>query len=158
MKTPRGILGYNLTGHNDGDISWKITGNLGGESYQDRTRGPLNEGSMWAERQGYHLPNPPSQGWALRSPMDGIPHSGIGFYTYVITPVVRMPTDQHPRTQFNLDMPAGYDIPLSFVFPNISNSGNYRCQLYVNGYQFGKYGKCANGLFSSLSRFDAHSS
>lgn len=47
------------------------------------------------------------------------------------------------RTNFELDMPEGYDIPLSFVFPNISTIANYRCQLYVNGYQFGKYGTSA---------------
>jgi hypothetical protein len=44
-------------------------------------------------------------------------------------------------------MPKGYDIPLSFVFTNssISAAGNsslataYRVQLFVNGWQFGKY-------------------
>ena len=50
MKTPRGVLDYSLSGHEKSDISWKITGNLGGENYQDRTRGPLNEGkSSWSE-------------------------------------------------------------------------------------------------------------
>jgi hypothetical protein len=44
MKTPRGILNYSLSGFNQSDFSWKITGNLGGESFRDRTRGPLNEG------------------------------------------------------------------------------------------------------------------
>jgi beta-galactosidase len=45
MKNPRGILNYDVTGHNMTDITWKMTGNLGGEDYMDRTRGPLNEGS-----------------------------------------------------------------------------------------------------------------
>lgn len=44
MKTPRGILEYSLSGHNKSDTVWKLTGNLGGEDYQDHTRGPLNEG------------------------------------------------------------------------------------------------------------------
>ena len=43
-------------------------------------------------------------------------------------------------------MPAGYDIPLSFTFANgTTSSGNgssvpaYRVQLYVNGWQYGKF-------------------
>lgn len=49
MKTPRGILDYSLSGHHKSDISWKLTGNLGGEDYQDHTRGPLNEGKPTLE-------------------------------------------------------------------------------------------------------------
>ena len=128
MKTPRGILSYSLSGRAAADISWKITGNLGGENYIDKTRGPLNEGGLYAERQGYHLPNPPSSAWAASKPTGGIPGAGVYFYT----------------TNFDLDLPAGYDVPLSFQFTNSTTSGtagaDYRSQLYVNGYQFGKYG------------------
>ena len=128
MKNPRGILAYSLAGHNPSEISWKVTGNLGGEDYIDRTRGPLNEGGLYAERQGYHLPDPPSNDWEVSSPTNGISNAGVGFYT----------------TSFNLSMPAGYDLPLAFAFSNGTTSGsaipNYRVQLYVNGYQFGKYG------------------
>lgn len=46
MKTPRGILNYSLSGHDKSDIRWKISGNLGGENYQDTVRGPLNEGNI----------------------------------------------------------------------------------------------------------------
>lgn len=62
MKTPRGILDYRLIRHTPTNISWKITGNLGGEHYADHARGPLNEGAMYAERQGFHLPEAPSLG------------------------------------------------------------------------------------------------
>ena len=128
MKTPRGILSYSLSGRAATDISWKITGNLGGENYIDKTRGPLNEGGLYAERQGYHLPNPPSSAWTASKPTGGIPCAGVYFYT----------------TNFDLDLPAGYDVPLSFQFTNSTTSGTagaeYRSQLYVNGYQFGKYG------------------
>lgn len=146
MKNPRGILNYDLSGRPQSAISWKITGNYGGESYVDKTRGPLNEGAFYAERQGYHLPNPPTEDWTTNSPLDGISSAGATFYS----------------TTFDLDLPRGYDIPLSFVFANTtapnatatsrsrlftrqSNSNgtadgfNYRCQLFVNGWQFGKY-------------------
>lgn len=131
MKTPRGILRYYLYGHSSlGDISWKITGNLGGEAYRDKIRGPLNEGGLYAERQGYHLPAPPTQGWDVgKTPTHGIEGVGITFYT----------------TTFSLDMPLGYDIPLAFSFsnttsPDLSSPMQFRCQLYVNGWQFGKFG------------------
>lgn len=45
-------------------------------------------------------------------------------------------------TNFDLSIPSGYDVPLSFQFQNTtgtSDTQNYRCQLYVNDYQFGKY-------------------
>ncbi|SMR58814.1 unnamed protein product [Zymoseptoria tritici ST99CH_1E4] len=135
MKAPRGILDYNLSGHSKSDIIWKLTGNLGREDYLDAARGPLNEGGLYAERQGYHLPNAPTSSWRdSAGPMEGIANAGVAFYT----------------TTFDLDMPSGYDIPLSFSFSNATDGvqdavptdgqiSKYRCQIYVNGYQFGKY-------------------
>lgn len=133
MKQPRGIIDYSLSGHQQSDVTWKLTGNLHGEDYVDKKRGPLNEGALYAERQGYHQPSPPvtSKGWSSvqGGPLKGISAPGISFYT----------------TSFDLDIPRGYDIPMSFVFNNgtqTDSSGRavaYRAQLWVNGYQFGKY-------------------
>lgn len=124
MKTPRGILNYALDGHSASSIKWKLTGNLGGETYADRTRGPLNEGGLYPERQGWHQPSPPSSKWATGKPTDGITAPGVRFYT----------------TTFDLAIPTGYDVPLSFIFSDsTSPAADYRVQLYVNGYQFGKY-------------------
>ncbi|CAO2656033.1 Nn.00g048360.m01.CDS01 [Neocucurbitaria sp. VM-36] len=136
MKTPRGIIGYDLPGHSassknasragDG-IAWKITGNLGGEDYRDRTRSPLNEGALWVERNGFHLPSAPTESWAdSTGPTYGLSEPGVGFYT----------------TSFALDIPHGWDIPLSFVFHGDAFNGKgkgWRAQLWVNGYQFGKF-------------------
>lgn len=130
MASPRGVLDFNLAGHNKSDVKWKLTGNLHGEDYEDRARGPLNEGGLYAERQGYHLPGAPISSWkeSKTGPMEGIDKPGVAFYA----------------TTFNLNLPQGYDIPLSFSFRNSSTNTSettpaYRCQLYVNGYQFGKY-------------------
>ncbi|KAI1456826.1 glycoside hydrolase family 35 protein [Annulohypoxylon moriforme] len=126
IKAPMGIINFDLAGHAQSDVTWKLTGNLGGELYHDLARGPRNEGAMFAERQGYHQPSPPNQDWEISNPIiDGIESAGIGFFT----------------TTFDLDVPTGYDVPLSFVFDNSSSSttSNYRCQLFVNGWQFGKY-------------------
>lgn len=131
IKFPIGILNYSLAGHPQDDVSWKMTGNLGGEDYRDLVRGPRNEGAMYAERQGYHQPDPPSGNWAVASPLQGVESAGVGFYV----------------TSFQLKIPEGYDVPMSFVFnggeygANNTSGWNYRVQLFVNGYQFGKYSK-----------------
>ena len=132
IKFPYGVLDYDIAGHTKADVTWKMTGNLGGENYRDLDRGPRNEGAMFAERQGYHLPQPPDAEWESESPVtNGLSSAGVRFYT----------------TSFNLSVPEGYDVPLSFVFNNApktslntTGTANYRCQLFVNGYQFGKYG------------------
>ncbi|KAF2417124.1 beta-galactosidase [Tothia fuscella] len=129
MKTPRGILDYKLDQRPKEDITWKLTGNYGGEAHIDKARGPLNEGGLWAERQGYHLPSPPIEDWKKSKPTDGIAKAGIAWYV----------------TSFDLNMPNGFDIPLSFRFTNSSTpyeagpAHAYRVNLYVNGWQFGKY-------------------
>lgn len=136
MKNPRGIMDYDLSGRSKTDVTWKLTGNLHGEDYEDRTRGPLNEGGLYAERQGFHLPGTPTTSWKdSTGPAEGINAPGVAFYA----------------TTFDLDLPNGYDIPLSFSFTNSSatDGGNattqgnavssHRSQIYLNGYQYGKY-------------------
>lgn len=126
MKAPRGILGWRLetSQSTDTPITWKLTGNLGGEDYIDQIRGPLNEGGLFIERQGYHLPGAPTDSWESHSPLEGLGLPGIAFYA----------------TSFDLDLPSDeWDIPLAFSFSNdTASSGIYRAQLYVNGWQFGK--------------------
>ncbi|KAH7414044.1 beta-galactosidase precursor [Phaeosphaeria sp. MPI-PUGE-AT-0046c] len=129
MKNPRGIMDYVLAGHSKSDVSWKMTGNLGGEDYVDISRGPLNEGGLYVERQGLHLPgafaSSSSAKWSpSKGPVtDGIPAPGIGFFA----------------TEFTLNVPAGYDVPMSFTFTNGTSGAAIRAQLYVNGFQYGKY-------------------
>nr|XP_036579971.1 beta-galactosidase precursor [Colletotrichum truncatum]KAF6787727.1 beta-galactosidase precursor [Colletotrichum truncatum] len=123
QKNPRGILNYNLAGHEQSDIKWKITGNLGGEDYADRERGPLNEGGLFVERQGYHWPEPPSSSWKdSKGPTEGITEAGIAYYSATV----------------DLDLPSGYDIPISLTFTNATTTA-YRAQIFINGYQYGKY-------------------
>ena len=120
MKLPRGILDYELSDRPQSAITWKLTGNLGGESYIDRTRGPLNEGGLYAERQGYTAPFPPNHNWISGSPLTGFKNAGVAFY----------------QADFHLGLPKNYDIPLSFVFGNTTIGGStadYRAQLWVNG-------------------------
>lgn len=124
FKLIRGISDYQLDGHNQSDITWVLTGNLGGEKYYDKSRGPLNEGGVYAERHGYHLPKAPTSSWA--KPTDGLTQVGNRFY----------------YATFDLDLPEGYDIPLSVVFSNGDNANSYyRVRMSINGWNFGKYGE-----------------
>ena len=50
IKNPRGILNYTLSGHPQSDVTRKLTGNIGGEVFADKSRGPLNEGAIYVER------------------------------------------------------------------------------------------------------------
>ncbi|KAL3460988.1 beta-galactosidase precursor [Aspergillus heterothallicus] len=118
MKTARGIRDYSLDGT---EIDWKLTGNLGGEDYQDHVRGPLNEGGSYPERQGWHQPRPPSQQWIKANPTTKEMQPGIGFFS----------------TETRLSMPEGWDIPLEIHFERDAQK-DFRIQLYVNGWQFGK--------------------
>lgn len=123
-KDPRGILNYVFPT----DITWKISGNLGGEDYQDRVRGPLNEGGLYVERQGYHQPAPPLDRFTTgTSPYEGLASAGVAYYV----------------TNFTLALPSdAWDVPLSLVFTNDTSAAAdapYRALIFVNGYQFGRY-------------------
>ncbi|KAF5027145.1 hypothetical protein F66182_771 [Fusarium sp. NRRL 66182] len=128
MKEPRGILDWALlssSGKETNISKWKLTGNLGGEDYVDKFRGPLNEGGFFHERQGYHLPSPPLDQFKRGSPFKGIDKPGVAFYSAKLP--LKYPADK-------------FDIPLSFNFKNNTEStGAYRAFLFVNGFQYGRF-------------------
>jgi hypothetical protein len=98
FKLPRGISAYSFVGSPNTNVTtWKLTGNLGGEDvrilhshsqrfanrclqYADKSRGPLNEGGLYAERQGWHLPGFDDSKWKNSRPTDGISAPGVQFY------------------------------------------------------------------------------
>ncbi|KAJ2892909.1 hypothetical protein MKZ38_009214 [Zalerion maritima] len=138
MKAPRGILDYSIrrplssAGANStaGETrvdGWKLTGNLGGEDYLDKSRGPLNEGGLWFERHGLHLPGAPARAGferARKGPTGGTHEKpGVRYYTATL----------------ELDVEEGWDVPFAFVFDNSTETGAYRAFVYVNGWQFGRY-------------------
>ncbi|KAJ6509031.1 glycoside hydrolase family 35 protein [Mycena sanguinolenta] len=125
-KEPRGIRGYALVGGNTLFDSWRLQGNLGGAAdAPDTFRGYINEGGLWAERIGAHLPGFPDQSWATGTPLSGVSKAGINFY----------------RTTFELPVTAGVDAPvrLSVTRSNATVVSNFRLQFYLNGFQVGKY-------------------
>ncbi|KAJ3783301.1 glycoside hydrolase family 35 protein [Lentinula aff. detonsa] len=121
-KSPRGVRGFQINTNNF--TEWKVQGKLGGyTNYTDKVRGVLNEGGLFGERQGWHLPGFDTSSWISRNLSAGIPSSeaGIGFFV----------------ANFNLSMPQGYDIPMSFTF--LEPLGQpYRMYMFVNGWMMGK--------------------
>ncbi|EKM53444.1 glycoside hydrolase family 35 protein [Phanerochaete carnosa HHB-10118-sp] len=124
FKTPRGIRGYSLLGSGDFDF-WKIQGNLGGEDFPDKVRGPLNEGGLFVEREGAHLPGFPATNWKQsRSCTPYIGISGAGIQAY--------------RTTFSLDLPYEIDTPIALKITRTPTS-SYRSIIHINGWQFGRF-------------------
>jgi hypothetical protein len=134
VENPRGILGAQLlpgTSKTDtGFTLWKIQGNAGGSANIDAVRGPMNEGGLYGERLGWHLPGfspassyPSSLGaWDDSTPLDGLGTSGIRFYV----------------SNFTLDIDNDLDAPLGLSFSSPAGTVA-RVMFWINGYQYGKY-------------------
>ncbi|KAJ4990398.1 glycosyl hydrolase family 35 [Stagonosporopsis vannaccii] len=125
-QNPRGILGAQLLSANNTKLSfdlWKIQGNAGGEKNIDPVRGPLNEGGLYGERLGWHLPGFDAENWSSESPTeDGLQGAGIKWFI----------------TTFDLNIDEDLDVPIGVEF-GAATGTVARVQLYVNGYQYGKY-------------------
>jgi len=85
----------------------------------------FNEGGLFGERKGWHLPgfDTSRSPWVNRDLSSGLPDSaaGVGFFV----------------TTFDLHIPSGFDIPMSFTFEQ-EITQPYRVYLFVNGWMMGK--------------------
>lgn len=83
----------------------------------------MNEGGLYGERLGWHLPGFPASEFPDSStPLSGLNTAGIQFYV----------------TTFSLDIPSDLDVPLG-VQLGAPVGTDASVQIFVNGYQFGKY-------------------
>jgi beta-galactosidase GanA len=115
-KEGRGLIGTDVPG-----VSWKIQG-----ATTDPVRGPLNNGGLFGERNGWSLPGYPDRKWARRSVPDATATAGTSWY----------------RTDFALRIPAGEDasIGLTIGDPAVPRSGGeYRVLIFLNGWNVGQY-------------------
>jgi hypothetical protein len=140
-KSPRGVRGFLLDNGNN-FTSWKVQGKVGGytkylpssyrptslpdtsfSSFLDKTRGVLNEGGLFGERKGWHLPGFDTSSWETRDISSGLPNNtpGVGFFV----------------AKFHLSIPEDVDAPISFVFGEALGQA-YRAYLFVNGWMMGK--------------------
>jgi hypothetical protein len=120
FRQPRGLVGASVTG-SAGAISWRIQGAQGGEHLVDPTRGPLNTGGLYGERNGWTLPRFPDRSWS--SGRDSTLKPGVTWF----------------RTGFRLDLPRKQDTSVLLRFGAPPPSG-YRLMFFLNGWNLGQYG------------------
>ncbi|TQK11846.1 beta-galactosidase-like protein [Herbaspirillum sp. SJZ107] len=107
-------------------IAWRLQGRRGGEDGSDQLRGPLNNGGLYGEREGWHLPANPGAGWTAAKPGAAPPAAG----TYWL------------RTQVKLDLPKGHDIQLGLAFGDTAkprSDRDNRAVIFVNGWNMGQF-------------------
>jgi Beta-galactosidase len=126
FKNARGLTSVVLVDPNaapvPASITWKTQGDQGGESIADTVRGPLNNGGLYGERNGWYLPGYPDASWqTVTTPYEDT-NPGVAWY----------------RTTFSLAVPSGVDASLGL---NISDSPTkqYRAIIFVNGWNMGLY-------------------
>ncbi|KAJ6264222.1 Beta-galactosidase [Drechslerella dactyloides] len=119
FKAPRGLFEHNFKGSSPKLGHWK---------YIDLERGPFNEGGLYAERQGWHLPGFDDSDWSAGSPLTGLKKPGVAFYRWV--PLIMQLQDKM-HASFDLSVPAGVDYPMAIEYSN-STGSYYRSQIYIN--------------------------
>jgi beta-galactosidase GanA len=129
-REARGLIAASLTARGGRrfavPIRWRIQGNLGGEDIADRMRGPFNDGGLYGERAGWHLPGAPAEGWSKARPGDAPPAPG----TYWL------------RTHVKLDLPRAHDVQLGLAFGDTGqprSSRENRALIFVNGWNLGQF-------------------
>ncbi|WP_370663449.1 beta-galactosidase [Massilia rhizosphaerae] len=129
-REARGLIAASLTSPGGArfavPIRWRIQGNPGGEDSVDRMRGPLNDGGLYGERAGWHLPGAREDGW-MRTRVGAAP-PGPGTYWL--------------RTHVKLDLPRGHDVQLGLAFGDTRRprSGREnRALIFVNGWNMGQF-------------------
>jgi Glycosyl hydrolases family 35/Beta-galactosidase, domain 2/Beta-galactosidase second all-beta domain/Beta-galactosidase, domain 3 len=108
-------------------VSWRIQGAAGADSdgggaAARRVRGPLNNGGLFGERNGWYLPGYPDRDWADVSLPYADARPGVAWY----------------RATFKLDIPDGTDAPLGLAITD-DPSKAYRAQIFLNGWNMGQY-------------------
>ncbi|NKF24092.1 beta-galactosidase [Solimonas marina] len=105
---------------------WRIQGTRGGEDLIDTARGPLNNGGLYGERVGWHLPGFPDGDWRALRLADAPTDAGTTWL----------------RTQFKLNVPAGEDASLALRIGDADtprSGAHYRVLIFLNGWMMGQY-------------------
>ncbi|VXC61738.1 beta-galactosidase [Sphingomonas sp. AX6] len=107
-------------------VAWKIQGRRGGEDLADPVRGVPNNGGLYGERVGWHLPGFDDRRWEAATVPATTAQAGTSWY----------------RTKFNLSVPKGQDATIAVQFgdPDTPRSAvDYRVLLFVNGWNMGQF-------------------
>ncbi|MEU3558045.1 glycoside hydrolase family 35 protein [Streptomyces fragilis] len=139
-KAARGLTSVTFEGARP-EVEWRLQGAAGA----DPVRGPLNNGGLYGEREGWHLPGPvDGKGWsAVELPAKEEPEKqgqkreqeqeaeqerqeerrqGVVWY----------------RTAFTLDLPESVDASVGLALEDDPGRA-YRVQIFLNGWNLGLY-------------------
>jgi beta-galactosidase GanA len=119
-KEGRGLIGVTY-GAATPAVSWKIQGGA-----TDPVRGPLNNGGLFGERNGWSLPGYADRRWADRSVPDTTSVAGTSWY----------------RTTFDLRVPSEDDASIGLTIGDpavLRSGGHYRVLIFLNGWNLGQY-------------------
>jgi beta-galactosidase GanA len=130
QKEGRGLISVRMQAPGGGSvnpqISWRIQGNLGGETLVDPARGIQNTGGLYGERHGWYLPGYPDGDWTTTTVPASTAMSGTAWY----------------RTTFDLHIPRADDASLGITIGDPSrpqSTADYRALIFVNGWNMGQY-------------------
>ncbi|MDI3408969.1 glycoside hydrolase family 35 protein [Streptomyces cavernicola] len=120
-KTGRGLADVDIPG--SGKVSWRIQGAAGGPVPVDTARGIYNNGGLYGERRGWHLPGAPDSSWNSTRSFKS-ERAGVRFY----------------RTTAQLNLPEGQDTAIGLrIGDDSARRDPYRVQIFVNGWNTGQY-------------------
>ncbi|MEV5434317.1 beta-galactosidase [Streptomyces sp. NPDC052701] len=113
----RGLASVRFAGASP-DVTWRLCGAAG----PDPVRGPVNNGGLYGEREGWHLPGHDDAGWQPVEFPRADRRQGVTWY----------------RTAFRLDVDPGVDASFGLVLDDDPDRA-YRVQVFLNGWNMGQY-------------------
>ncbi|MFJ7899232.1 beta-galactosidase [Streptomyces sp. NPDC096198] len=116
-KAGRGLVQVSFNGASPA-VRWRIQG----EAAPDPVRGPLNNGGLYGERNGWHLPGFPDQDWRPARFPRAERRQGVVWY----------------RTGFRLAVDPATDASIGLTLTD-EPSRAYRVQIFLNGWNMGQY-------------------
>ncbi|PWI18601.1 beta-galactosidase [Streptomyces sp. Act143] len=116
-KAARGLTSATFKGASP-VVSWRLQG----AGTADPVRGPLNNGGLHGEREGWHLPAFDDRGWEAVDLPRAERRQGVTWY----------------RTGFRLSVPAGVDASIGLTLDDDPKRA-YRVQIFLNGWNMGQY-------------------
>jgi beta-galactosidase GanA len=116
-KVARGLTAVTFKGASPA-VTWRIQG----EAAADPVRGPLNNGGLYGERHGWHLPEFADGLWKVVDFPRAERQQGVAWY----------------RTDFRLTVDPGVDASIGLTLTD-DPARAYRVQIFLNGWNMGQY-------------------
>lgn len=116
-KAARGLAAVTFNGASPA-VTWRIQGEEG----SDPVRGPLNNGGLYGERAGWHLPGFADDSWKVVDFPRAERRQGVVWY----------------RTGFRLAVDPGVDASIGLTLTD-DPARAYRVQIFLNGWNMGQY-------------------